>query len=1045
MSPAAGTNPFDDDNDVEEVTTEAKNNSSFRGANASMTSSSSNPFHDESFEENPALDDTHLPVEASWQYLGDLPYRRIPIYSNIVWHKSEDEDFGLASFPPSFRLQQQRSELLLPEDVKKMLNTSTITKIAGCPHGGPIAVVTLPILGQQSSSASLNVLTNAGVRLASIPLPPPPLAKLYSASDVMTIGFTHRTILVVILRDSLCLTYNLQGQALLPPFHILPPKDDSKSQDLLQASVFEGGVAVLSPKMQSALVEFLDQHDDPSYANGAHLGARRIAPKTSDVSSRAAEPMFGGSDQVIPSNYAIVTPLPTASYCRQNGFTLVSLAVLPRLFTTSRHPEVFLSTSDNSVIIVNSVTTEITDVECRHRMQAPIVKMSFAPNGRFLACFTQNSILTVISTSFETKVLDFDTSEGSQNPPQDMVWCGEDSVVLHWKKLGVLMVGPYGDWLRFPYEDTEYLHLISEIDSCRVITDHAVELLQRVPPATAALLRMGSIEPSAMLLDASDAFDGGSPSSDEAARAIVKTGMLAEAIETCTDAAVREFDVAMQKRLLRAASYGMHFAYKDPQHATILGGPTTGNGNTTGVEVLPSEVAIQFTAAARKLRVLNALRDPRVGFVLTSAQFDHISATGLVARLVATHRPALAAAISQYLDLPYSVQLYARSAKAAAYVITDKSSSDAETAEAASKIINEGQPGKSHNSGGYASVALAASKAGRPGVANLLLMLESSVADKVPALISTGNFADAMAVATSARDAEYIFFTLMEYEKACMASSSDIAAGQNTFLGTVISKFTAEGFHTLRRYLETTPDIKNVMNLLLRAQKSIDAGSAMAKHACGQQEKSEVLKLLAEASRLYSLGKDTTFHKTSTDEQIELLNDQEVLRNKYGVPDVAPAGASVTETIVAVINHAAVNKRESHRLFADVEKLAKKFRIPDKRLWYIKVKALSESNQWPQLRKLAESKTKPPIGFKPFAMAAIKGNQGIAEIMAYVERVTLSEERYDLFCEAKQWKRALDEAGKMRDSRRLANVRSSCNSPEVQRLADEMLNRLSTM
>jgi hypothetical protein len=53
--------------------------------------------------------------------------------------------------------------------------------------------------------------------------------------------------------------------------------------------------------------------------------------------------------------------------------------------------------------------------------------------------------------------------------------------------------------------------------------------------------------------------------------------------------------------------------------------------------------------------------------------------------------------------------------------------------------------------GAYATVALAANKVNKPGVANLLLMLESSVADKVPALIAGGSYADAIAVATTAR------------------------------------------------------------------------------------------------------------------------------------------------------------------------------------------------------------------------------------------------------------------------------------------------------
>lgn len=330
------------------------------------------------------------------------------------------------------------------------------------------------------------------------------------------------------------------------------------------------------------------------------------------------------------------------------------------------------------------------------------------------------------------------------------------SVVLHWKNLGVLMVGPYGDWLRFPYENRGNLYLIPEVDCCRVVTDVAVELLQRVPPATALLLRIGSIEPAAMLLDAADAFENGSTASDEAARSMTNTGMLMEAIEGCTDAAAREFDITTQQRLLRAASFGMHFAFKDDprERRAILGGKPEDAEEST----LPSPITASFVATARKLRILNAVRNPSVGFVLTSAQYDAITPTGVVARLIATKRPALASSASKYLSLPKSVQLFARASKAADFVAGQKHISDSDAAQGAIQIIHEKEPSQSSkgisssvNRGGYATVAMAANKAGRPGVANLLLMLETSVADKVPALISTGSYPDAIAVATSAR------------------------------------------------------------------------------------------------------------------------------------------------------------------------------------------------------------------------------------------------------------------------------------------------------
>jgi hypothetical protein len=347
--------------------------------------------------------------------------------------------------------------------------------------------------------------------------------------------------------------------------------------------------------------------------------------------------------------------------------------------------------------------------------------------------------------------------------------------------------------------------------------------------------------------------------------------------------------------------------------------------------------------------------------------------------------------------------------------------------------------------GGYATVALAANRAGRPGVANLLLVLETSIADKVPALVSIGSYADAVAVATAARDADLMFYALMEFEKACASSSTGDSAtkGQSNFLNTVVSKFTPESFHLLEAYYSSHPDVKHVMNLLLRAQKYTDAGSTMALRALEKNRSSERNTMLKEASRIFGLGKETIFQKTCTDDYLELLSDQELLRTKYGVSDVAPESSSVTSTIFSMIKYAGVNREHARRILSDAEKIAKKYRVPEKRLWHVKVRAFGESDQWTQLRQLADSKVKPPIGFKPFALAVIKGMQTVSEIMRYVDRVPSPEERYDLFCEARLWKRALDEATtKLKDGRRVLHVRSLCNSPEIQQLCDELLSRM---
>ena len=146
--------------------------------------------------------------------------------------------------------------------------------------------------------------------------------------------------------------------------------------------------------------------------------------------------------------------------------------------------------------------------------------------------------------------------------------------------------------------------------------------------------------------------------------------------------------------------------------------------------------------------------------------------------------------------------------------------------------------------------------------------------------------------------------------------------------------------------------------------------------------------------------------------------------------------------MASVIHYAATNQREQHRLLADADKIAKKFRIPEKRVWHIKVKAFADSQQWSNLRLLADSK-KSPIGYKPFARAVIKGKQTSTEIARYVDRVAIPEEKYDLLCEAAMWKPALEEAAKMRDPRRILNVKSLCQQSDIQLMADQMMGRIA--
>jgi len=144
------------------------------------------------------------------------------------------------------------------------------------------------------------------------------------------------------------------------------------------------------------------------------------------------------------------------------------------------------------------------------------------------------------------------------------------------------------------------------------------------------------------------------------------------------------------------------------------------------------------------------------------------------------------------------------------------------------------------------------------------------------------------------------------------------------------------------------------------------------------------------------------------------------------------------------LKYASTNEglREQHRLLQDADKLARRFRIPDKRFWHIKVKAFSDSNQWSNLKSLGDSR-KSPIGYAPFARAAIRGKQPENEIKHYLRKISVQEERYDLLCEAGMWREALDIATELKDPRRLLNVKSLCNNEALQIEVDQRLGSLA--
>jgi hypothetical protein len=414
--------------------------------------------------------------------------------------------------------------------------------------------------------------------------------------------------------------------------------------------------------------------------------------------------------------------------------------------------QVMLGTSDCSVLVIDE--NEKEDQMLQGHIESPVTKMSVAPNGRFLACYRKDGYLTVMSSTFTTKVLDFNTQ--SLTRPMDIAWCGEDAVVLLWKNTGIVMVGPYGHWLNFPYDGP--VHLVAEPDCCRVVSFTDCEMLQRVPASTEAITRIGSTDPAALMFDAMEAFEEGDPKSDEVScrllrfafimtwgrhavlvicnqniRSIAATNQLADAVSACISAASAEFSIQRQQVLMKAASYGKAFC--------------------------PDADPAEFVDTARKLRVLNDVRQSNIALPLTIQQYNRLTPEVLVNRLNIRNHHFLALKICELLKLKNERVLVhwacEKVKRMAALNLSDE--------EISATVRRRLEP---YGRVSYLEIATAAYHMSRRRLATMILDMEQHAADQVPLLLSMKEEELALQKAINSEDTDLIYLTLIHLERS---------------------------------------------------------------------------------------------------------------------------------------------------------------------------------------------------------------------------------------------------------------------------------------
>lgn len=611
----------------------------------------------------------------------------------------------------------------------------------------------------------------------------------------------------------------------------------------------------------------------------------------------------------------------------------------------------------------------------------PFERLAVAPGGKFVACFAGHTgVLWVASIDFKQSIVSFETK--SARAPTQLVWCGADSVVMSWPEL-LLMVGPGGEWVKYAYDGEPAVVLAPEIDGIRIFTNALCEFLQRVPDATESIFKIGSTAPAAMLFDATEHFYRNSPKADELIRAIGTD--LADAVDVCIEAAGHERKFAAQRALLRAAAFGKAF-----------------------VDLYDADKLVKMCKA---LRVLNALAHHEVGIPMTHAQLRAVGSRGAVARLTARHLHLLALRVAKHLgQRPDAVLVHWACAKVRA------AEPDAVLGEAIVAKLSQA-PGVS-----YVEVASTAYRLGKVELATLLLEHEPHAADQVPLLIGMGEAELALRKAIASGDTDLVYLVVLHIKRT---------ASPAAFFAALKDKPVAMALFIA--YCKQQQDLALLQDIYYALNRVADTAHVKVREAYARADLTERVAGLQEALEVYRDAKDL-FHAQATEDQIRLLLLQREIEAELG-PNKPFVGKSLGDTLYDL--YATADPQQHKR----ASKLAKEFKVPEKRLWHTRLAAAVATRDWEGLATLAKEK-KSPIGYAPFAEACIAAN-ATEEAKKYIARCTEVDERIELYVRIKAFKDAALVARDAKNVDHLQRLREMCpNDRQTQSLIEQMLAEL---
>ncbi|KAG0144149.1 hypothetical protein CROQUDRAFT_660316 [Cronartium quercuum f. sp. fusiforme G11] len=967
---------------------------------------------------------TLAPNSADWDAVGDTYYRKQEIY-RMCWSVAD-----LSSY-----------------------------RVVGAPLGGPLAITLdtskpIPLIGPNASISSttrprIHVHSSSGKLIYNIAWDHP--------SRLVSFGFTRAETLVALSSDGFYRLYPINrpsspssgSDLILYTQHSLGSATEEVG--IVDGKIWPDGMVVMRSDLTFVQVKGWPEsdasNDEDPFSSQTALSDRWVASQPPNFATGLATdashfPSDQGSGRMDSIESSGLTDRP------------ISWAVIPPSSSNTGVIQILVSRSDSIVVI-----DPMDSTDQRLSSKGPYERIVPSPNGKFVALLTSAAspspfTVWVVSSDFTRELSEYSLQEQhphdliSEGPPTQMVWCGGDTVIVGWDQ-SLVMIGPFGASLRYAFTDP--IHLVGEMDGVRVVTSHTCEFISKVGPSTISVFRPGSTSPAAILFDALDHFDKQSARvSDEHIRTIKKT--LSEAVTVCIKAAGAEWEVRWQERLLKAASFGKAF-----------------------LDAFNPELFVQ---TAKILRVLNAVRHHEIGIPLTYEQYLSRSPTHLVYRLTARAHYLLALRITEFLDLSPAPVLaqWARSLIMSANLTFDGTPGTG-TKALCERIVTKlkGRVGI-----GPADIAQIAWSLGKTKLSIDILSYESRPIKQIPLLMKMNQSKEALNQSIKSLDPDLLQSVLWDIRaNKSLAEFLTLIEGREEAISVirVWAKSTIE-----RRQAFSQPNAHDGRNKTVGLSPDWELfrdfcyqDDRRTESACLALEESYLsrcnlntnpiglppdwdsffaakLDKMKTGTQFFSEDADRVFEQRMVDESARLIKFQKTLiqdvvksleSSPVGIND--PIKKAFLECMFFNQGQTMPSLNETIRqciklgLRKQADKLKNEFKVPEKRYWNVKLKALVELRDWDGLENWAGKKS--PIGFEPFVNHLL--TMGChREALRYVPKCE-AKNRVELYVKCGEWVTAGEECADRGETSKLIELRQRCPNPYVAATLAKMVDDLA--